>query len=56
MENKGEENENKIILGNFNCAMDKMVKDVGNKTQRLYRCGSNYALPKLIVNNGLEDI
>ena len=35
--------------------MDKMDRDVGNKTQRLYRC-SNYALSKLIVDNGLEDL
>ena len=27
-----------------------------NKTQRLYRCCSNYALLKLIVDNGLEDL
>ena len=27
-----------------------------NKTQRLYRCCSNYALSKLIMDNGLEDL
>ena len=54
-ENKSEWNENKLILGEFNCTMDKMDRDVGNKTQRLYRC-SNYALSKLIVDNGLEDL
>ena len=27
MENKNEVNENKIILGNFNCTMDKMERD-----------------------------
>ena len=32
MENKNEGNENKIILGNFNCAMDKMDSCDGNKT------------------------
>ena len=31
-ENKDEGNENKIILGNFNCAMDKMERDGRNKT------------------------
>ena len=31
-ENKNEGNENKIILGNFNCAMDKMERDGRNKT------------------------
>ena len=34
--------------------MDKMGKDGENKTQRLYRCCSNYALSKLIVDNELE--
>ena len=33
-----------------------MDRDGGNKTQRIYRCGSNYALSKLILNNGLEDL
>ena len=51
MENKNQGNENKIILGDFNCTMDKMDKYGGNKTQRLYRCCSNYAL---IVDNGLR--
>ena len=51
---KNEGNGNKIIPRNFNCAMDKMGKDGENKTQRLYRCCSNYALSKLIVDNELE--
>ena len=42
MENKSEENERKIMLGDVNCTMFKMDRDGGNKTQRLYRCGSNY--------------
>ena len=54
MENKNEGNENKIILGDFNCTMDKMEKDGRNKT--LYKCHFNYALSKLIVDNGLEDL
>ena len=33
-----------------------MDRDDGNKTQRHYRCGSNYALSKVIVYNGLEDL
>ena len=41
MENKSERNENKIILDDFNCTMDKMERDGGNKTQILHRCGSN---------------
>ena len=56
MENKNEGNENKIILGDFNCTMDKMDRDSENKIQRLYRYCSNYALSKLIVDNGLEDL
>ena len=51
MENKNQGNENKIILGDFNCTMDKMDKYGGNKTQRLYRCCSNYAV---IVGYGLR--
>ena len=55
MQNKNERNENKIMLGDLNCAMDKIDRDGENKTQRLYRCCFNYALSKLIVDNGLED-
>ena len=51
MENKNEGNENKIILGDFNCIMDKMDSDGENKTQKLYRCCSNYSLLKVIVDN-----
>ena len=36
MENKKEENENKIILESFDCTKDKMDRDGGNKVQRLY--------------------
>ena len=43
-----------IILGDFNYTMNKMDKDGENKTQRLYRCCSNYTLSKLIVDNGLD--
>ena len=56
MENESERNENKIIFGDFNCTMDKMYRNGGNKTQRLYRCGSHYALSKLIVDNGCDDL
>ena len=41
---KNEKNENKIILGDFNCTG-------GNKIQRIFRCCSNYIL---IVDNGLR--
>ena len=44
MENKNDGNENKVILGDFNCTMDKMDRYDGNKTQRLYRCCFYYAL------------
>ena len=56
MENKNKGSENKIMLGDFNCTMDKMDRDGENKTQRLHWCCSNYALSKLIMNNGLEDL
>ena len=56
MENKNKGNENKIILEDFNCIMDKMDRDGENKTQRLYWCCSSYALSKLMVDNGLEDL
>ena len=36
--------------------MDKIDRDGEDKTQRLYRCCSNYPLSKLIVDNGLEDL
>ena len=49
-------NENQIILGDFNCTMDKLNRDAGNKTQRICRCCSNYSLSKLIMDNGLEDL
>ena len=51
MENKSGGNENRIILGDFNCTMD-----LGNKIQRLYRCGYKYVLLILIVDNGLPDL
>ena len=56
MQNKNEGNENKIMLGDLNCTMDKIDWDGENKTQRLYRCYSNYVLSKLIVDNGLGDL
>ena len=52
---KNEGNENEMILGDFNCTMDKMDRVFENKTQILYRCCFNYTLSKLIVDNGLED-
>ena len=51
MENKNEGNKNKIILGDFNCTMDKIDRYGGYKTQRLYRYCSYYALN---VDNGLR--
>ena len=36
--------------------MDKTDRDAGNRKQILYRCGSNYALSKLIVDNGFGDL
>ena len=36
--------------------MVKIDRDCENKTQRLYRYRSNYALSKLIVDNRLKDL
>ena len=44
------------MLGDLNYTMDKIDRDDENKIQRLYRCYSNYALSKLIMDNGLEDL
>ena len=35
MEIKNDGNESKIILGDFNCTMDKIVGDGGNERQTL---------------------
>ena len=37
-------NENKAILEDFDCTMDKIDKDNESKTQKLYWCCSSYAL------------
>ena len=44
------------MVGDLNCAMDKTDRDDENKTQRIYRCCPIYAMSKLIVDNGLEDL
>ena len=36
--------------------MDKMDRDGENKTKKLYRCCSNNALSKLIVDNELKNL
>ena len=54
IENKNEGNENKMILGDFNCAMYKIERDGWNKT--LYRYCFSYALSKLTMDNRLEDL
>ena len=56
MENKNKGNGNKIILREYNCTMDKMDMDGGNKIQKIYRRCPNYALLQLTVDNGLEDL
>ena len=53
---KMKKKKKKKILGGFNCTKDKMDKEGENKTQKLYRCCSNHALSKLIVDYGLEDL
>ena len=44
------------ILGGFNFTMDKTDRDGGSKTERLYKYGSNYALSRLILDNGIENL
>ena len=39
------------MLGDFDCTLDKINRDGGNKTQRIYRTRAKHALPKLIVDN-----
>ena len=56
MLNKNEGNESEIMLGVLNCTMDKIDRVGENKTQRIYRCCSNYALSKLIVDNGVKGL
>ena len=56
MQNKNKGNENEIMLGGLSCTMDKIDREGENKTQRLYRCCSNYTLSKLILDNRLEDL
>ena len=56
MENKSDRNDNIVILRDFNCTINKMEKDDGNKIQRLHGCGSIYFLSKLIVDKRLEDL
>ena len=56
MENKTEGNENKILLEDFNCTLDKMDRDEGNKTRKFYRCHSNFALSKIVVDSRLEGL
>ena len=51
---KRDREREEIILKDFNCTMKKMGRKGRSKTQRLYRCDSNYTLFKVIVDNGLE--
>ena len=44
------------MLADLPCTMDKTDRDGENKRQRLYRCCFSYAMSKLIVDNGLEDL
>ena len=44
------------MLEDLICTMDKIDRDGKNKTQSLHRCCSNYALPKLITDNGIKDL
>ena len=56
MENKTEENESRLITGDFKCTTAKMDRDCVKKAKRLYRCRSIFALSKLIVENIVMDL
>ena len=56
IDHKFEGNENKIILGDFNCTLSQIDRDERNMTQKRYRCHSNFTLSKLILDHGLEDL
>ena len=56
MENENKGHENKIVLEDFNCTMDKMDKDGENKTHWLYWYYLSYVFSKLIVDNGFQDL
>ena len=44
------------MLGDLNCTIDKIDRNGENKTQRLYRGCSSYAVSKVIMDNKLEDL
>ena len=48
IEDKNQGNEKKIIIGDFNNTLDQMNTDVGNKTNKRYRCHSTFSLSKLM--------
>ena len=54
MQNKNEGNENKIMLGDLNCTMDKIDRDGESKTQTF--CAVPVTPSKFIVDNRLEDL
>ena len=56
IKNNNKENENKIIPLDLHCTINKMERDGGTKTRRIYRCRSNYVLSKLILGFGFEDM
>ena len=56
MENENEGNESKTLLENFNCTKDKMEREMMEIKHRLYRSCFIYALSKLNVDNGLENL
>ena len=57
MENKNEGNENKIILGDFNCTMDKMERDGRNKNISIMPCqNSSWIMDWRIYGEGRTQI
>ena len=43
-------------MGDFNCTLDKMDRNEGNKTYKRYKCHSTFALSKIVLENGLVDL
>ena len=56
VDNKFKGKENKIMMGDFNCTLNMIDRDERNKTQKRYRCHSNFVFSRLIMENELEDL
>ena len=55
MENKSEGNEKKKRLGEFDCTMDKMNREGGNKIQNVFRSTQKVKFAKSISELSTDD-